>query len=54
LILMLKLAVAVWFDESLAVTVNESVQLAAGVPVSDPLLDKVIPAGREPEDTLQV
>jgi hypothetical protein len=48
--------VAVWGDaaESFAETVNEDWPLAVGVPLIVPLLDKVRPAGKDPDARLQV
>jgi hypothetical protein len=38
----------------LAVTLNEDVPLAEGVPLTVPLVERANPAGREPEAKLQV
>ena len=39
-------------SESLTVTLNENVPLAVGMPLIVPLVDRVNPAGKEPEGRL--
>jgi hypothetical protein len=48
--------VAVWtgLDASVALIVNEELQLAVGVPLMTPAVESVSPAGREPEARLHV
>ena len=41
-------------SESFTVTLNEEVPLADGVPLMAPAVERVRPAGREPEARLQV
>lgn len=46
-----KVDVAVWGEvsESVTVTLNENVPLAVGLPLIVPLVERVNPAGNEPE-----